>query len=213
MHRIALFGVVAAAVALVAASAVGASHNSLTASPSTVQRGAIVKFSGAACSPASPATLISKLFPGHAFGGEGAIGARVDSSGRFTRGWAVPTSTPDGSYSVTARCGGGNLGVVAHVRVHGGVFVTLTAAPAVVRRGGTVTIAGGVCTPNSDAILLSKLFPGHAYGVGAITAKTGANGRFSKAYVVPKLKAPGSYAITARCGGGTLGIVARVRVS
>ena len=124
-----------------------------------------------------------------------------------------PTTVANGNYSVTARCGGGNLGVVAHVRVQGGAYVTLKAAPAVVRRGGSITITGGVCAANSNAILLSKLFPGHAYGVGAINAKTGANGRFSRTYVVPNSKAPGSYTITARCGGGTLGIVARVRVS
>lgn len=90
---------------------------------------------------------------------------------------------------------------------------TLIASPSTVQRGATVTFSGGTCTAGSKAILLSKLFPGHAYGVGAINAKTGANGRFSRTYVVPTSKAPGTYTITARCGGGTLGIVARVRVS
>ena len=189
-----------------------AAQGTLTASPSTVKRGATVTFSGGTCTAGSQAILLSKVFPGHAYG-VGSITAKVGSNGRFSRAFAVPTSVADGNYSVTARCGGGNLGVVAHVRVQGGVFVTLKATPAVVRRGGTVTITGGVCTPNSNAILLSTLFPGHAYGVGAITARTGSNGRFSKAYVVPQSKAPGSYAITARCGGGTLGIVAHVRVS
>ena len=138
---------------------------------------------------------------------------RVRTNGRFTARFAVPTTIADGNYGVTARCGGGNLGVVAHVRVKGGTYVTLKAAPAVVTRGGTITITGGVCTANSTAILLSKLFPGHAYGVGALNAKTGANGRFSRTYVVPSSKAPGRYTITARCGGANLGVIARVRVS
>jgi hypothetical protein len=155
---------------------------------------------------------LSKLFPGHAYG-VGAIYAKVGSNGHFSRRFAVPTTVADGTYGVTARCGGGNLGVSAHVRVQGGVFVTLTAAPAVVRRGGIVTIKGGVCAANSNTILLSKLFPGHAYGIGSIVAKTGANGRFSRTYAVPKSSKPGSYTITARCGGATLGVVARVRVS
>src|SRR5262249_56580012 len=134
-------------------------------------------------------------FRGHGYG-VGAITAKVASNGRFSKAFAVPTTVPDGNYGVTARCGGGNVGVVAHVRVRGGVFVTLKAAPANVRRGGTITITGGVCSPNSNAILLSKLFPGHAYGVGAIFAKTGANGRFTRTYVVPQSKAPGQYTIT-----------------
>jgi hypothetical protein len=212
MHRIALLGVIATAAVLVAASTVVAAQGVLTASPSTVKRGATVTFRGGSCTAGSSAILLSRLFPGHAYG-VGAITGKVGSNGRFTRTFAVPTTVADGNYGVTARCGGGNLGVVAHVRVQGGVYVTLKAAPAVVHRGGTVTITGGVCTPNSSAILLSKLFPGHAYGVGAITAKTDANGRFSKTYVVPKSKAAGSYTITARCSGGTLGVVARVRVT
>ncbi len=211
MHRSALLGVTAASAALVAASPVAAA-GTLTASPSTVQRGQTVKFSGGTCTAGSSALLLSKLFPGHQFG-VGLIKAKVGSNGHFTRAWAVPTTVADGTYGVTARCGGGNLGVVAHVRVNGGVFVTLKASPTVVKRGGTITIAGGVCSPNSNAILLSKLFPGHAYGVGAIFARTGTNGRFTRTYVVPGSKAPGSYTITARCGGGTLGVVARVRVS
>jgi hypothetical protein len=177
-----------------------------------VQRGAKVTFRGGTCSAGSTAILLSKLFPGHAYG-VGALNAKVGSNGRFSQAFAVPTTVADGNYSVTARCGGANLGVVAHVRVRGGVFVTLTAAPAVVHRGGTITIKGGICTANSQAILLSKLFPGHAYGIGTLTATTGANGRFSRTYVVPSSKAPGSYTITARCGGANLGVIARVRVS
>ena len=212
MHRRALLGVLAASAALLAASAVAAAQGTLIASPSTVQRGATVTFSGGTCTAGSKAILLSNLFPGHAYG-VGAIYANVGSNGHFSRKFAVATRVPNGNYSVTARCGGGNLGVVAHVRVQGGVFATLTAEPAVVRRGGTITIKGGVCAANSNAILLSKLFPGHAFGIGSIIAKTGANGRFSRTYAVPSSKAPGSYTISARCGGGTLGIVARVRVS
>jgi len=202
---------IAGSTALVGASAVAAA-GTLTASPSTVQRGQTVTFSGGTCTAGSYAFLLSKLFPGHQFG-VGLIKAKAGSNGHFSRAWAVPTTVADGAYGVTARCGGGTLGVVAHVRVKGGVFVMLKASPAVVKRGGTITITGGVCSSNSNAILLSKLFPGHAYGVGAIFAKTGANGRFTRTYVVPQSKALGRYTITARCGGGTLGVVARVRVN
>src|SRR3954447_22377902 len=122
MHRRALFGVIAASAALLAASAVAAAQGTLTASPSIVERGATVTFNGGTCSAGTSAILLSKLFPGHAYG-VGAVSVRVRANGRFTARFAVPTSVADGNYSVTARCGGANLGVVAHVRVQGGTFV------------------------------------------------------------------------------------------
>ena len=61
--------------------------------------------------------LISKLFPGHAYGGAGAIKTTARAKGHFTRRFVVPRSTALGRYVVTARCGGGNLGIAAHLRV------------------------------------------------------------------------------------------------
>ena len=88
----------------------------------------------------------------------------------------------------------------------------LTATPASVSRGSTVTFTGAGCLRGDSVILISKLFPGHAYGEGAITTKARANGRFTRRFVVRMTTAPGRYGITARCGGGNLGVVAHVRV-
>jgi hypothetical protein len=76
-----------------------------------------VTFTGAGCRRGETVSLISRLFPGHAFGGEGAISTLVRSGGRFTRSFRVRRTTARGRYVITARCGGGNLGVAAHLRV------------------------------------------------------------------------------------------------
>jgi hypothetical protein len=88
--------------------------------PSTAPRGSAVVFTGSVaqgCARGDQVTLISRLFPGHAFGGEGAITTRVGAHGRFTRRFSVGTRVARGTYVVTARCGGGNLGVEAKLRV------------------------------------------------------------------------------------------------
>jgi len=88
----------------------------------------------------------------------------------------------------------------------------LTASPASLSRGSTVTFTGAGCLRGDSVILISKLFPGHAYGEGAIRTIARANGHFTRRFVVRMTSAPGRYAVTARCGGGNLGIVAHVRV-
>jgi hypothetical protein len=52
----------------------------LHVSPSTAPRGSVVVFTGSVaqgCDRGGQVTLISRLFPGHAFGGEGAITTRL----------------------------------------------------------------------------------------------------------------------------------------
>lgn len=92
----------------------------LRVSPTTAQRGSVVVFTGSVaqgCARGDHVTLISRLFPGHAFGGEGAITVRVGTHGRFTRRFSVRAGTAHRTYVVTARCGGANLGVEAKLRV------------------------------------------------------------------------------------------------
>ena len=106
----------AAALVLAASPALAAGGAALTASPASVSRGSTVTFTGAGCLRGDSVILISKLFPGHAYG-EGAIRTTARANGHFTRRFVVRMSTARGRYGVTARCGGANLGVVAHVRV------------------------------------------------------------------------------------------------
>jgi hypothetical protein len=112
--------VVLGVAALLSVPSAFASGAFLHVSPSTAARGTAVIFTGSVaqgCARGDQVTLISRLFPGHAFGGEGAVTTRVGSHGRFTRRFTVGRSTAHGTYVVTARCGGGNLGVEAKLRV------------------------------------------------------------------------------------------------
>jgi hypothetical protein len=46
-----------------------------------------------------------------------AVYTRVHADGRYSTSQRIPASTPAGRYTITARCGGGNFGVAAHVRI------------------------------------------------------------------------------------------------
>jgi hypothetical protein len=82
----------------------------------------------------------------------------------------------------------------------------------VAHRATVITITGSGCRVGERAILLSRLFPGHAYGVGAIYARVRATGRFRRRFRIRATTRRRRYGVTARCGGGNLGKVAYVRV-
>ena len=73
------------------------------------------------CPAGDAVTVLSRAFVHtHDFAGVPAVYARVRAGGAFH----IVDSHPGhaqaaGSYTVTARCGGGNLGVVKHLRVRG----------------------------------------------------------------------------------------------
>ncbi len=122
---------VSTAVMLVAAPAYGA-NASISVSPSTVSAGGTVHISGSIpvkkCPASDGATVTGEaaLFPPDGFGPT----ATRDSNGDFALDYAVPASTPAGTYNVGLRCGGGNVGV--------GASLTVT-----VPMGGPATGAGG----------------------------------------------------------------------
>jgi hypothetical protein len=94
------------------------SRPSIHVQPGTVSAGGRVHVYGnaGACSAGSRLTAISTAFPGHAFG-KGTLSGRVRSNGAFSFTGHLRGGVHAGSYSVAARCGGGNLGVSARVRV------------------------------------------------------------------------------------------------
>ncbi len=70
------------------------------------------------CPTGDRVTLISKAFSdAHEFAGEPAIFAKVLSGDRYSTVTTIPANRKPARYVVTARCGGGNLGVTAHLRV------------------------------------------------------------------------------------------------
>jgi hypothetical protein len=105
----------------------------------------------------------------------------------------------------------GLAGVVA-------VAAALHVSPATVPAGDSTRVFGsaaGGCAAGDQVTLLSRAFPAtHRFaGVPAVFARTHAGGRFSKRVRIPAGRAPGRYTVTARCGGGNLGIVRHVRVT
>jgi hypothetical protein len=62
-------------------------------------------------------TAISRAFPGHAFGAAGTLSGRVRAGHAFSFSGRLRRTLKPGLYAVTARCGGGNLGVAVRVRV------------------------------------------------------------------------------------------------
>jgi hypothetical protein len=97
------------------------------------------------------------------------------------------------------------------------VTVALTVKPGTVKRGGTVLVSGvaGGCTAGDRVTIISRAFAAaHSFaGVPAVFAQVGSAGRFSTTTRIPATRSPGTYLLTARCGGGNLGVSARLAVT
>lgn len=110
----------AAALAVLPAAAQAAT---LHVSPKQVSPGAKTRVFGSAaggCASGDRVTLISRAFPGtHRFAGVPAVFATARANGSFSKRVRIPAGRAPGSYDVTGRCGGGNLGVTRHLRVLG----------------------------------------------------------------------------------------------
>ena len=73
--------------------------------------------SGKGCRAGDVVYLISPPFVGHAFVSH-SVATRARANGTFSRSVRIRTSIRKGRYLITARCGGGNLGVSARLRVY-----------------------------------------------------------------------------------------------
>lgn len=105
-----LFGVALAG--LVAAPATAAPA-SLVVAPMTVGAGGSVHVSGT-CEAHTSGFAISHAFlhdAAHDFAGVGAVSFTTDAAGAFAVDAQIPSSITPGTYTVTGRCGGGNLGI------------------------------------------------------------------------------------------------------
>ena len=109
-------------VALGASAAVAAT---IVVDPATVDPGGQVTVSGdvlangtPGCAVPGDVTLVSDAFAGLGeFAGVGATTAPADASGNFTTTVTLSPDVAPGTYTVTGRCGGGNLGVSASLTV------------------------------------------------------------------------------------------------
>jgi hypothetical protein len=124
MRRRIAFGVMLAAAAAAFALALPASAQAatrLSVSPPTAAPGTTVHVSGS-CGHETSGFVISHAFlhdSAHDFAGVGAVSFSTDVAGRFSVDARVPGTIRPGSYSITARCGGGNLGVSVRLTVAG----------------------------------------------------------------------------------------------
>ena len=140
--------------------------------------------------------------------------------------WRCATDRSGRSHVLAASAGGtlGDVGLA--VVVASGldvsnrttsVNVALAATPTTVRRGGRVLVRGvaGGCTSGNTVTILSRAFPAtHSFAaVPALYGEVGSAGRFSATTRIPLLRRPGSYVITARCGGSNLGVEAHLTVT
>ena len=115
-----LAGVAALPATLATAAVAAAAVPSLSLTPSSVTRGHTVLIKGSAdgCSVGNTVFIISRAFVHtHEFAGVSAVLARVKYGGSFRVTTRIPASKRPGRYGVTARCGGGNLGVLKHLTV------------------------------------------------------------------------------------------------
>jgi hypothetical protein len=88
--------------------------------PTSVQRGYVVRVFGVVpgCDVGNRVTLISRAFSHrHDFAGLPAIFAEVGTGHKYSKSTRIPAGRRPARYAITGRCGGGNLGVTAHVRV------------------------------------------------------------------------------------------------
>jgi hypothetical protein len=115
------FLVGAAALAVVTSGiAATPATTSLVVTPTSVHHGHVVAIHGNAgdCLAGDAVTIISRAFAKtHEFAGVPAVFAKVAANHRFATSTRIPGTKHAAHYNVTARCGGGNLGVIAHLVV------------------------------------------------------------------------------------------------
>jgi hypothetical protein len=106
-------------------SATPAVAATIAVTPSVVPAGGQVTISGDVLADGTPGctvpgavTLISPAFAGLGeFAGTPATTAQADAAGNFTTTVTISASVASGTYDVTGRCGGGNLGVTGTLTV------------------------------------------------------------------------------------------------
>ena len=122
-----VLGVAAVACAAFVCTIGPAAAASINVSPSSTATSGTVTVSGdvlvngqPGCTVPGTVTLISGAFAGISeFAGTGAVDVPVDASGNFNASVTLKPSVGPGTYQISGRCGGGNLGVTATLTVTG----------------------------------------------------------------------------------------------
>jgi hypothetical protein len=121
MRRGAFAGaIVAVGMALAGEATAGSTRPSLVLTPSVAHRGesALISGSAGSCPVGDAVIVISRALPRiHEFAGVPAVLTPVRADGRFRARTRVPLTKRPGRYAVTARCGGGNFGLLVKLTV------------------------------------------------------------------------------------------------
>jgi hypothetical protein len=145
MRRLPVLAIAAVPVFLLAAPA-AATAPTLAVHPGSVSAGGSVQVTGS-CEANTTGFAISHAFlhdASHDFAGVGAVPFNTNAAGKFAVSAQVPASIAAGSYTITARCGGGNLGVTATLTVTAAAGSPATAPPTAVPAGtGGLAATGG----------------------------------------------------------------------
>ena len=135
-HRLTSIAALVLAGALVGPAA--AAGPTVKVSPGTVRAGKSVRVYGVVpgCQQGNQVTLISRAFShAHDFAGLPAVFARVGARSAYSVRTRIPVARQAGTYQITGRCGGGNLGVTASLRVLAAPSITRSCELVVVRFG------------------------------------------------------------------------------
>ena len=122
-----LFALTAMVLLAIGALASPASAATITVTPAAVTTSGSVTVSGdvlvngsPGCTAGDDVTLSSDAFAGISeFAGVGAVMTPVDATGHFSAAVTLQPGVAAGVYTITGRCGGGNLGVSATLTVTG----------------------------------------------------------------------------------------------
>jgi hypothetical protein len=199
-------------------------------SPSPVVAGHTVTMSGsvgrdAAASECSSGAVIlySNAFAhSNRFGDLWPVYPAVKPDGAFTATTTIPRSKPAGTYAMYLRCGGSPLGGATLVVRAAPTTppASIQVSPSSIVAGHTITLSGSVGPNSADSecatgvTLISKAFV-HTHdfaGLPAVGAAVNSGGAFTATTTIPRSKPAGTYTITGRCGGGNLGVSARLVV-
>jgi len=133
MAALAVSAILAGSVAAVT----GPVGQSLSVSPSTVQRGHSATVTGVAPN-CSTVTLLSNAFPSTSeFAGVPSVNAVSTAGGHFHATVTIPANRAPGAYTISARACGGNLGIAV-----------------------TLTVTTGISVPTAGASIGTQLAPG-----------------------------------------------------
>lgn len=152
MRRILAVSIVLLPALWLAAPSAARSSVTLTVTPTRAPAGSSVQVSGT-CEAHTGGYVLSHAFlhdAAHDFAGVGAVAFQTDASGNFAVTAQVPASITPGRYDVTGRCGGGNLGITAQLRV-----TAASGAPTAVAAGSGGRAATTSAHTEAEQLLLA----------------------------------------------------------